>query len=99
MHATVDMSERALRLSGRSAMQYPFWASIDTHQADWRTCCSTNRGSCLLGLLSGAIAWTSGLGRSPTRRWWAAAWLAAILALTVAGLASATGVIGKFIVG
>jgi hypothetical protein len=40
-----------------------------------------------------------GLGRTRARRWWVGTALAAIAALTAAGLLSAFGVIGRMIIG
>src|SRR5262249_9633563 len=49
-------------------------------------------------LVFGALGWT-GLTRGPARRWWIASAVTAIGALTLIGLLSATGVIGRTIVG
>ena len=48
------------------------------------------------GFLWATLAWL-GLGRSRARRWWTGAALAAVAALTAAGLLSAFGVIGRFV--
>jgi hypothetical protein len=34
MHATIDVAQRVLSLSGMLHIQYPFWTSIDTRSAD-----------------------------------------------------------------
>jgi hypothetical protein len=51
------------------------------------------------GLLWGSIAWAGGVRRSPRRRWWITSALAAVVLLTAVGLLSATGVLGKVIIG
>jgi hypothetical protein len=98
MHATIDIAQRVLSLTGVLHMQYPFWASIDLRAADLQDLLFNEPWFFVEGLLWGAIAWTSGVHRSPHRLWWVSTGVAAILALTVVGLLSAFGVIGRFIV-
>jgi hypothetical protein len=52
----------------------------------------------LEGLGYAALAWI-GLSTGSQRRWWVGSAIAAISVLTVIGLLSATGVIGKVIIG
>jgi hypothetical protein len=99
MHATIDITQRALSLTGMLHMEYPFWSSIDTRAADLQDLLFNEPWFFVEGVLWGAIAWTSGVNGSPYRVWWLSTGVAAILALTVVGLLSATGVIGRFIVG
>jgi hypothetical protein len=99
MHATVDIAQRVLSLSGVLVMSYPFWSSIDTRALDLQDLLFNEPWFLVEGLLWAVIAWTSGLYRSPHRMWWVGTGVAAIVALTVVGLLSATGVIGRFIVG
>jgi hypothetical protein len=99
MHATVDIAQRLLSLGGMLHIAYPYWASIDTRAADLQDLLFNEPWFFIEGLLWGAIAWTSGVNRSPYRFWWVGAGLVAIVALTMIGLLSATGVIGRFIVG
>jgi hypothetical protein len=99
MHALVDVTQRVLSLTGRLALDYPFWASVDRRQADLQDLLFNEPWFLLEGLLWGAIAWFGGLRHAPRARWWLASALVAVLGLTLVGLLSATGVIGKVIVG
>ena len=98
MHAMVDRTVRVLTLSGLLAMDCPFWLSVNAREYDLQDLLFNEPWFLIEGLLWGAIAWSAGVGRAPHRRWWVATALLAIAALTAAGLLSATGVIGKFIV-
>jgi len=99
MHAVVDMTERVLSLTGLLTLHYPYWSSVDRRQADLQDLLFNEPWFLIEGLLWGAIAWSAGLRRAPRARRWLASALVAVLALTVAGLLSATGVIGKLIIG
>jgi hypothetical protein len=99
MHATVDVALRLLSLNGLLTIEYPFWVSIDQRQADLQDLLFNEPWFLVEGLLWGAIAWCGGLNRSPERGWWIACAVVAILGLTVVGLLSAAGVIGKIVVG
>jgi hypothetical protein len=99
MHATIDIAQRVLSLTGMLVIAYPFWSSIDTRAADLQDLLFNEPWFLVEGLLWGAIAWTSGIYRSPYRIWYIGTALAAIVALTIIGLLSATGIIGRFIVG
>ena len=80
-------------------MELPYWKSIDRRAADLQDLFFNEPWFLVEGLLWGAIAWTGGLARSPRRWWWVASASLAVAVLTVVGLLSATGVIGRFIVG
>lgn len=100
MHALVDSIQRVLSLSGLLAIDYPsgFWASIDTRAADLQALLFNEPWFLIEGLGFGALGWLwMGPGRG--RRWWVGTAIVATLALTVIGLASATGMIGRMIVG
>jgi hypothetical protein len=99
MHALVDITQRVLSLTGKLTLSLPFWKSIDRREADLQDLFLNEPWFLVEGLLWGAIAWTGGLARSPRRGWWIASAVVAIAALTAVGLLSATGVIGRFIVG
>jgi hypothetical protein len=99
MHALVDATQRLLSLSGMLTMNFPFWATIDRRQSDLQDLLLNEPWFLIEGLLWGAIAWTGGLSRSSRRNVWIISALVAIVALTIVGLLSAFGVIGKLIVG
>jgi hypothetical protein len=99
MHALVDATQRLLSLSGMLTMNFPFWATIDRRQSDLQDLLLNEPWFLIEGLLWGAIAWTGGLSRSSRRNVWIISALVAIVALTIIGLLSAFGVIGKLIVG
>jgi hypothetical protein len=100
VHALVDGAERVLSLAGRLRIDYPasVWASVNHRVADLQDLLFNEPWFLIEGLgfaTLGAIA----LGPGERRRWWIAAAVGATLALTVVGLLSATGVIGKVIIG
>ena len=98
MHAVVMMSERVLSLAGLLHLDYPDWASIDRRTADLQDLFGNEPWFFLEGLAYAALAWAaSSPGRR--RRRWTAGGIAAVAALTAIGLLSATGVIGKAIIG
>lgn len=99
MHACVDIAQRVLSLTGKLTLSLPFWKSIDRRVADLQDLFFNEPWFFIEGLLWGAIAWTGGLSRSPRRWWWIVSAIVAIAALTTVGLLSATGIIGRFIVG
>jgi hypothetical protein len=99
MHATIDATQRVLSLMGRLTIDLPFWLSIDRRRSDLQDLLFNEPWFLVEGLLWGAIAWTAGLGGSPRRRAWLASALVAITGLTVIGVLSALGVVGKLIVG
>ncbi|HET7035091.1 MAG TPA: hypothetical protein VFI42_05355 [Thermomicrobiaceae bacterium] len=99
MHALIDAAQRVLSLAGLLTIDLPYWATIDRRKADLQDLLWNEPWFLVEGLLWAAIAWTAGLDRSPRRTLWAGSALAAIAALTVVGILSALGVIGKLIVG
>jgi len=100
MHAMIDSIERMLSLAGLLQIEYPprVWASIDHRAADLQDLLFNEPWFLLEGLGYAALAWI-GLGPGSQRRWWVGSALAAISVLTVIGLLSVTGVIGKVIIG
>jgi hypothetical protein len=100
MHALIDIIQRVLSLAGLLRIEYPatVWASIDHRTADLQDLFFNEPWFLLEGLGFGAIAWIV-LGAGRGRRLWVGSAIAATLALTVIGLLSATGVIGRVIIG
>lgn len=98
MHALIDMVQRVLSLAGLVHIHYPpMWATIDNRSADLQDLLGNEPWFLMEGLAFGALGWiTRGPGR-PRRRWAGSA-LAATGVLTLIGLLSVTGVIGKVIV-
>jgi hypothetical protein len=98
MHALVDMAERVLSLAGLVRVTYPpMWAVVNRRAADLQDLFGNEPWFLLEGLAFAALAWLS-LGPGRSRRRWVATGLAAVTVLTVIGLLSVTGVIGRFIV-
>jgi hypothetical protein len=100
MHALIDSIERILSLAGLLTIEYPtgVWASIDHRAADLQDLFFNEPWFLLEGLGFAALAWIV-MGPGSRRRQWVGSAIAAILVLTVIGLLSATGVIGKVIIG
>ena len=100
MHALIDSIERVLSLAGLLRIEYPstIWATIDRRSADLQDLFFNEPWFLLEGLRYAALGWT-GLGPGRHRRWWIGSAIAATLVLTVLGLLSAIGVIGKVIIG
>jgi hypothetical protein len=100
MHALIDSIQRMLSLAGLLTIEYPatVWASIDHRAADLQDLFFNEPWFLLEGLGFGALGWIV-LGPGSRRRWWVGSAIVAILVLTVIGLLSATGVIGKVIIG
>ncbi|GAA2329934.1 DUF3995 domain-containing protein [Dactylosporangium salmoneum] len=100
MHAVIDAAQRVLSLAGLLDIRYPesAWASIDTRTADLQDLFFNEPWFLLEGLGFAALAWIA-LGPGRPRRAWIGSALAATGALTVVGLLSATGVIGRLIIG
>jgi hypothetical protein len=100
MHALIDEAQRVLSLAGLLRIDYPatVWASVDRRAADVQDMIFNEPWFLLEGLAWGAMGWL-GLGRGRRRRWWVASAVAAVVALTAVGLLSATGVIGKVVIG
>jgi hypothetical protein len=99
VHALVDSIERVLSLTGHLRIEYPasVWASVDHRTADLQDLLFNEPWFLLEGLGFAALAWTV-LGLGTARRRWVVSAVAATVALTIVGLLSATGAIGKFII-
>ena len=99
MHGLIDDVQRILSLAGLLDIRYPdLWLSRDNRAADIQDLLFNETWFIVEGLLWAAIAWTV-LGGSKTRRWWTGTAVVAVAALTVAGLLSAFGIIGRLVVG
>jgi hypothetical protein len=100
MHALIDSIQRVLSLAGLLRIEYPsaVWASIDHRAADLQDLFFNEPWFLLEGLGFGALGWIA-LGAGSQRRRWVGSAIAATLVLTVIGLLSATGVIGRAIIG
>lgn len=98
-HALVGMTQRIASLSGKYAIPFPFWQTIDRRQSDLQALFFNEPWFLIEGLLWIAIAWGGALSTSPRRSWWIGSVLAATAVLTCVGLLSAFGVIGKVIIG
>jgi hypothetical protein len=98
MHGLIDDIQRVLSLAGTLQLHYPFFTTVDRRAADIQDLAFNETWFLVEGILWGVLGWMN-LGRSPSRRWWTGAALAAIAALTTIGLLSAFGVIGKLIIG
>ena len=99
MHALVGITQRILSLTGMATFDFPFWASIDRRASALQALLFNERWFLAEGVLWGATAWSGGLGHSPRRTWWLVSAVVAILTLTVVGILSATGVLGRLIIG
>ena len=100
MHALIDSVQRVLSLAGLLRVEYSaaVWASIDHRAADLQDLFFNEPWFLLEGLGYAALGLIA-LGRGRPRRWWVGSAIAATSVLTVIGLLSATGVIGKVIIG
>ena len=98
MHALIDMAQRVLSLAGLVHIHYPpLWATVNDRAADLQDLFGNEPWFLLEGLAFGALGWIA-LGPGRPRWRWAVSALAATGALTLVGLLSVTGVIGKVIV-
>lgn len=97
-HALIDDIQRVLSLAGMLQIDYPIFTTADRRAADIQDLILNETWFLAEGLLFGALGWIN-LGRSSARRWWIGTALAAIAVLTVIGMLSAFGVIGRFIIG
>lgn len=98
MHALVMVTARILSLAGVLHMDFPFFASIDRREADLQDLLLNEPWFLVEGLLWGALGWF-GFESVRSRRLWVASGVVATVALTVIGVLSTVGVIGRFIVG
>jgi hypothetical protein len=89
-----------LSLSGRLTIDYPasVWASIDPRAADLQDLFFNEPWFLLEGLAFGALGWLN-LRTRRDRRWWVASVVVAALVALAIGLLSATGLIGRVVVG
>ena len=87
-------------MPGLLRIEYPstIWATIDRRSADLQDLFFNEPWFLLEGLGYAALGWIA-LGFGRQRRWWVGSGIAATLVLIVIGLLSATGVIGKVIIG
>jgi hypothetical protein len=99
-HALINSIQRVLSLAGLLRIEYSptVWATIDRRAADLQDLFFNEPWFLVEGLGFGALGWIV-LGPGRRRRWWVDTALAAISVLTVIGILSATGVIGKTIIG
>ena len=98
-HALIGITQRLASLAGVLTIDYPFWQSIERREADLQALFFNEPWFLIEGVLWVAIAWAGGLRDSPRRRWWMGSAVGAMLLLTVVGLLSAFGVIGRWVVG
>jgi hypothetical protein len=98
MHALVDALGRILSLAGMLHMDFPFFSSIDRRESDLQDLLLNEPWFLVEGLLWGTLGWF-GLASARTRRLWVGSALVASVALTVIGVLSTVGVIGRLIVG
>ena len=99
MHALIDDVQRVVSLAGGRDVTYPpsQWLSIDRFAADVQDLAFNEVFFLVEGLLWAVLAWI-GLGNAASRRRWVGAAAVATAALTVVGVLSAFGVIGRAIV-
>ena len=100
MHALIDSVQRVLSLAGLLRIEYSaaVWASINHRAADLQDLFFNEPWFLLEGLGYAALGWIA-FGPGRPRRWWVGSAITATSVLTVIGLLSATGVIGKVIIG
>ena len=98
MHALVDITARIFSLAGVLRMDFPFFSHIDRRVADLQDLLLNEPWFLVEGLLWGALGWF-GLVSARRRRLWVASGVVATVALTVIGVLSTVGIIGRFIVG
>jgi hypothetical protein len=99
-HALINSIQRVLSLAGLLRIEYPptVWASIDRRAADLQDLFFNEPWFLVEGLGFAALGWIA-LGSGGRRRWWVGKAITAISVLTVVGMLSATGVIGRTIIG
>lgn len=99
-HALINIIQRVFSLAGLLRIEYSptVWASIDRRAADLQDLFFNEPWFWVEGLGFGALGWIV-LGSGRHRRWWVGTAITAISVLTVIGMLSATGVIGRTIIG
>lgn len=99
MHALVDIGARLLSIAGVVHIEFPFFVAgtLDRRASDMQDLFFNEPWFLIEGIIWGALCWMA-LASPTTRRWWLASAIAAIAALTVIGVLSAAGVIGRFII-
>ena len=98
MHALVMATARILSLAGVLHMDFPLFASIDRRESDLQDLLVNEPWFLVEGLSWGSLGWFK-LESARSRRLWVASGLVATVALTVIGVLSTLGIIGRFIVG
>jgi hypothetical protein len=98
MHALVMGTVRILSLVGMLHMDFPFFASIDRRESDLQDLLLNEPWFLVEGLLWGTLGWFR-LASVRSRRLWVGSGLVATVILTVIGVLSTAGIIGRFIVG
>lgn len=98
-HALIDMADRVASLTGALTISYQFWRTIDRRQVDLQVLFFNEPWFLIEGLLWAMIAWGGALRGAPRRWWWVGSALASTAVLTVVGILSAFGVIGRVVVG
>lgn len=100
MHGLIDIITRVLSLAGLLPIELPFFvaSSVDLRASNLQDIFLNEPWFLGEGLLWGALCLVE-LSTTQARRWWLASALAAIAALTVIGVLSSLGVIGRFIIG
>ena len=98
MHALVNGATRILSLAGVLRIDYPFFTTIDRRAADLQDLLLNEPWFLVEGLLWGALC-LRGMRSGTSRRRFVVSAVAAIAVLTIVGMLSATGVIGRVVVG
>ena len=100
MHALVDITIRLLSITGVIHMEFPSFVagSVDRRAADAQDLFLNEPWFLIEGVLWGALCLLE-ISSARSRRWWLASALAAIAVLTVIGVLSGAGTIGRFIIG
>ncbi|MGH2346182.1 MAG: hypothetical protein ACRDG4_13230 [Chloroflexota bacterium] len=98
MHALVDITIRLLSMAGVLHMEFPHFASIDRRSADLQDLLFNEPWFLGEGLLWGVLGWME-LTSARARRLWLVSGIVATAVLTVIGVLSAAGHIGRIIIG
>lgn len=98
MHALIGIITRVLSLAGILTIDYPFFSTIDRTAADLQALFFNEPWFLLEGLLWGALGLLA-LRDDQARRRWVVSAGGTIAVLTVIGVSSSLGVIGRFVVG